>query len=143
MATRNPKGQFARKQTLVDDTVDVDAKYTQFSDLFEEFGQIKYPFAGVLVNLVTSAFGIYAGMHTAAWIGVAALLVTGSTFLGMLTAFIAGFIFAIQSLRAGAYVGKYVATGEFEEHYQQARGWISDKLSGLNKKFMAAKATVH
>ncbi len=148
MATRNSRGQFTRKQTT--DTIDVDAKHVEdkfsdFESLFAEFGVLRYPLAGALTNVVASVFGIYGAVVTAAWIGLGALLLTGSGFVSFLITIVTAFVLAIEALRFGAVAGKYVATGKFEDDYQRARGWLASKLEG-SKAFIAAKfnnATVH
>lgn len=147
MTARNSRGQFTRKQT-VSDIIDVDAKhvddrYSDFESLFAEFGVLRYPLAGALTNVITSAFGIYGGIVTAAWIGLGALLLTGSGFISFLITIVTAFVLAIEALRFGAVAGKYVATGQFEDDYQRAKGWLASKLEG-GKAYVAAKfSTLH
>jgi hypothetical protein len=128
MTARNNKGQFARAQTIDVEADIVDERYESFAQMFAEFGVLKYPVAGAIVNIVTTCLGFYAGLQVAAWVGVAALLMTGSMFIGMLVGFIGAFFAAVQALRMGAAVGSYIATGKFEDHYQSAKGWLAERL---------------
>jgi hypothetical protein len=146
MTARNNKGQFARAQTIDIEADVIDERYESFAQMFAEFGVLKYPIAGAIVNVVTTCLGFYAGMHVAAWIGIAAILTTGSAFLGMVIAFIGGFIAVIQALRMGAVAGSYIATGKFEDDYQSVKGWLTKRLE-TSKAYVeaafAAKETSH
>lgn len=116
-----PRSAKTRTARAVEDFVDVEAK---FAEAHIEACRAEHPLAGAVVNLITSAVGIYAGVQASAYIGFAALVMTGSAFLGMLIAFIACVVSMIQALRAGAAAGKYISTGQFEHDYQRAKGWV-------------------
>ena len=140
MTTRNSRGQFTRKATAAENT---DAKYEDFRSLFEEFGVLKYPLAGAVVNLDVTRFGVYGGDVTAAWLGLGALILSGSGFLSMVIAIVSGLVFAIHAFRAGAAAGKYVATGQFEDDYQRAKSWLSSKLDGSKAYVVSKFSTIH
>ena len=93
-------------------------------DMFDDGEKIKHPILGAIVNIVSSAFGVYAGIQFGAYIGVVAATMSGSTFIGMLLAFIACLLSSLQALRFSAAVGKYVSTGAFEDDYQRAKSWV-------------------
>lgn len=107
----------------------IDGLHSNFNKVFDVNVDIKYPIVGMVVNLVVSGLGIYAGVQAAVWLGFGAAVFTGSMFIGFVVSFIAGFSFAVQALRAGAAAGTYFATGKFEHDYQRAKSWVSDKLS--------------
>jgi hypothetical protein len=92
---------------------------------------LKYPILGALMNIATVAVGVYSAIHIAAYIGVAALIMSGSAFLGMLVALLASLVGIIQALQAGAYIGRYMSTGQFTVDWHNAkstvRGWFTRK----------------
>lgn len=139
MATRSTKSASAAsraKPTIVEDVSakHEDETFSAFSQMFNEALAIKYPWAGTIVNLATFAFGAYTGVQVAMWLGLMTTVLTTSAFLGGLITFLVALISIIQSLRAGAAVGRYVSTGAFEEDYQSAKNWVSDKLSFFKRE---------
>ena len=121
MVTRNTRGQFAK--TAINQTID---------DVYEGFDYeslaARYPTAGVIVNLATSAFGVYSGLQVAGYIAFAALLMTGSAFIAFIVGLFSAVVAIVYSLRAGAMAGRWIATGQFEYDYQRAKstvlGWF-------------------
>lgn len=136
-ATKKPRA--AKKATVVEQPMDADERakleetlervQSNFNRIFDVDIDIKYPIMGMVVNLVTTGLGLYTGIQAAAWLGFGAAVFTGSMFIGYVVSFIAGFMLAVQALRAGAAAGAYFATGKFEHDYQRAKSWVSDKLS--------------
>jgi len=98
---------------------------------FEDCTVLKHPVLGAICNLATVAVGVYGAIHLAAYIGVATLIMSGSTFLAMLVAIVATLVGMIQALQAGAYIGRYISTGQFNVDYARAKstviGWFSRK----------------
>lgn len=141
-ASAAKKPRAAKKATVVEDAQErvtqkerdgfndyLNDLHSKFNETFSCEFSIKYPIVGMVVNLVVSGLGIYAGIQAAAWLGFGAAVFTGSMFIGYVVSFIAGFMLAVQALRAGAAAGAYFATGKFENDYQRAKSWVSDKLS--------------
>lgn len=139
MATRSAKSASAASKAKPTIVEDVSAKredetFSAFSNMFNEALAIKYPWLGTIVNLTTFAFGAYSGVQVAMWLGLMTTVLTTSAFLGGLITFLIALISIIQSLRAGAVVGRYVSTGQFEEDYQDAKAWVSSKLSFFKRE---------
>jgi len=139
MATRsNTKTASAASKTKPTIVEDVSAKheddaFSAFSQMFNEALAIKYPWLGTIANLSVFALGAYSGVQVAMWLGLLATVMTTSAFLGGLITFLVALVSIIQSLRAGAAVGRYVSTGAFEEDYQSAKTWVSSKLSWFGR----------
>lgn len=134
MATRSTKSASAAskaKPTIVEDVSakHEDETFSAYSNMFSEALAIKYPWLGTIANLSVFALGAYSGVQVAMWLGLLATVMTTSAFLGGLITFLIALVSIIQSLRAGAAVGRYVSTGQFEEDYQDAKAWVSSKLS--------------
>lgn len=137
MATRSTKSTASKvKPTIVED-VNVkreDEAFSAYASMFGEALAIKYPWLGTIVNLSVFALGAYSGVQVAMWLGLLATVMTTSAFLGGLITFLVALVSIIQSLRAGAAVGRYVSTGAFEEDYQSAKTWVSGKLSFFKRE---------
>lgn len=137
MATRtNTKSAASKaKPTIVEDVSakHEDETFSAFSSMFNEAFAIKHPWLGTIANLVTFAFGAYTGVQAAMWLGFMVTVMTTSAFLGGLITFLVALVSIVQSLRAGAAVGRYVSTGQFEEDYQSAKTWVSGKLSWFGR----------
>lgn len=119
----------------VDDAeIKVEESYGAYSQMFNEALAIKYPWLGTIANLSVFALGAYSGVQVAMWLGLLATVMTTSAFLGGLITFLVALVSIIQSLRAGAAVGRYVSTGQFEEDYQLAKTWVSGKLSFFKRE---------
>lgn len=137
MATRSTKSTASKvKPTIVED---VNAKredeaFSAYASMFGEALAIKYPWLGTIANLSVFALGAYSGVQVAMWLGLLATVMTTSAFLGGLITFLIALVSIIQSLRAGAAVGRYVSTGQFEEDYQDAKAWVSSKLSFFKRE---------
>lgn len=149
-SARNTRGQFARKATHVD-VVDANTKtsasaeseylnqkYAQFREILEDM-VVPYPLWGAVTNIAVSAFGVYGAIQVATWLGVGALLFTGSTFIAMTIALLAAFVLCLDALRIGSICARYVATGKFESDYQRSKAWLSDKFSS----WMPSKGEAH
>lgn len=123
------------KPTIVEDVsaTHEDETFSAFSQMFSEAFAIKYPWLGVIVNLSVFALGAYSGVQVAMWLGLMVTVMTTSAFLGGLVTFLVALTTIIQSLRAGAAVGRYVSTGQFEDDYQSAKDWVSSKLSWFGR----------
>lgn len=143
MATRTNKSTAesnrARAQAkptarVIDDAeIKAEETFSAYSQMFGEALAIKYPWLGTIANLSVFALGAYSGVQVAMWLGLLATVMTTSAFLGGLITFLVALISIIQSLRAGAAVGRYVSTGQFEEDYQSAKTWVSSKLSWFGR----------
>lgn len=130
-AARKPRA--SRKATAPDEHVE--RMHSGFNTLFAEGSpEMQHPWAGIIANLVVSVLGVYSACSVAAYIGIAAAVMTTSAFFGFVITFIAGFILIVQALRAGSVVGSYVATGKFETDYQRAKAWTVNKFGSLTKR---------
>lgn len=147
MATRSTKSASAAsdtKPTIVEDVKAqsaescADETFSAYASMFGDALAIKYPWLGVIVNLSVFAFGAYTGVQVAMWLGLMATVLTTSAFLGGLITFIVALISIVQSLRAGAAVGRYVSTGQFEDDYQSAKTWVSSKMSFFKRNAVEA-----
>lgn len=136
MATRTNKSTAKPAATarVVDDAeIKSEETFSAYASMFGEALAIKYPWLGTIANLSVFALGAYSGVQVAMWLGLLATVMTTSAFLGGLITFLVALVSIIQSLRAGAAVGRYVSTGAFEEDYQSAKTWVSSKLSWFGR----------
>jgi hypothetical protein len=97
---------------------------------------LKHPVIGAVANLAMSALGIYSGMLLAVYLGTAAMLLSGSALLGLLITFFVGFIGVLQALRAGAWISRYMATGQFEVDYARAKHTVRSWIQRLDRNEM-------
>ena len=137
MATRSTKSTAKPAATarVIDDAeVKAEETFSAYASMFGEALAIKYPWLGTIANLSVFALGAYSGVQVAMWLGLLATVMTTSAFLGGLITFLIALVSIIQSLRAGAAVGRYVSTGQFEEDYQDAKAWVSSKLSFFKRE---------
>lgn len=139
---RDSKGRFTRKPTVIEAEVGMDdERYAAFEALFEDLG-MKYPAAGVIVHIAVSTAGMVVGYHVAAALALGTLLFSGSSLVSFLIGMLAFVWGCIEALRTGAIAARYVASGQFEEDYQRAKGWALNKVRNIGafgKKFVMAE----
>lgn len=142
---RSSNGRFAKKQTVIDaesiesaEPPDVGAKFAAFNQLFglpPDFVIPRFPIAGFITNIAVCALGGYAAGYLASYLAVGCLVLSGSAFLAICV-YVLGLVAGIlAAMRAGAIAGRYVSTGQFENDYQSAKGWVVGKARSIGGLF--------
>lgn len=101
-----------------------------------------------IVNVAICAVGSYAAGCIAGALGVAAMLLSGSTFLAYCVYFIVIIAGIVASMLAGSKVAQYIAFGKVDQDYARAKSWISSKFGRkspggeLEEDYVTVKTTV-
>lgn len=139
---RSSNGRFAKKQTVVDvesvESPSVDAKFaafTQFFGMAPDFVVPRFPIAGFITNIAVCAIGGYAAGYLATYLAVGCLVLSGSAFLAICVYVLGLIAGCLTAMRAGAIAGRYVSTGQFEDDYQSAKGWVVGKVRSIGGLF--------
>ena len=96
--------------------------------------------AGFVVTLLVSMVGGYYATMFSAYVAVAAILMTGSTFFAFIAMCIALVLGIYISAVAASRAGTYVASGHLERDAVRAKDWTLGLFAGCKAKFAHSRS---
>lgn len=125
-----------------------DQRAAFFAGMFGSMPTGKRLIVSFIANVAVCAVGSYAAGCVAGALGVAAMLLTGSTFLAYCIYFIVMIAGIVASMLAGSKVAQYIALGKVDQDYARAKSWIASKIGRkspggeLEEDYVTVKTTV-
>jgi hypothetical protein len=84
---------------------------------------------GLVMQLLVTGLGIYAGMQVSAYLMVGAAVLTGSASLTWMVGFLVLGLAVVAAIVAGGKVQNYILTGGVDRTYVTSKNWVTSLFS--------------
>lgn len=138
---RSAAAQAAAQATVVDnDSQHVEDAHDDFQAAFAAFQHAMDPridaskrtVVAIVASCATYALGAVSGVYVAAWLSSLVLSVSGLMFLAVVVEVMVMLMALIASMLAGAYVARWVSTGQAIDDLAAAKQWVKRKFSSTS-----------
>lgn len=155
-ATRKAANKARAKTTVIDnDTQHVEEDVKQadsaFRDSFAAYQEALNPIkeftrraiVAFVASLATYAVGITTGCYIAVWLSNAVLWATSWMWLAAVVEIFVVLLAVAASMLAGAFVARWISTGQAIEDFDAAKNWVKRKFESSSSYLKARMARAH